>query len=112
MTSTQSSSALSVDPQVMRVAADCHASTAADYQDYRARFELWADGVKAEILRCHGSVAAPVAEALADHAERVGAQVATAAAHHAVMGEKLAAAAQGYERVDEAGAAAVSAVVV
>jgi hypothetical protein len=102
--------AITVDPEAIRSAADVHTATAADYQDYRARFEQWAHDVEAEIIRCHGSVAAPVAGALAHYAERIGDQVSAVKDQHAVMGEKLVAAATGYERADADGAAVVSAV--
>lgn len=102
-----------MDPQMMRSAADSHDATVADLQAYRNDCRRWAGAVGAEILRCHGTVAAPVAEALADHADQIlGGQVSEATARHGVMGQKLVAAAGGYERVDTDGAGAVSAVAV
>jgi hypothetical protein len=102
--------AITVNPETIRSGADFHDGAAADYQAYRARFAQWAEDVEAEIMRCHGTVAAPVAGALADYAERIGEQVSAVGAQHGMMGEKLVAAASGYERADADGAAVVSAV--
>jgi hypothetical protein len=111
MTSAQNYQ-LSVSPEAMRAAGVVHEGSAAVYQGYRELWRQWAEEVKTEVIRCHGTVAAPVAEALADHAVVIGEQVLAATAHHGAMGAKLVSAAAGYESVDEAGAASVTAVAV
>lgn len=94
----------------MRATADVHAAAAADFEAYRAACEDWIAGVEADILRCQGAVAAPVGEALAEFAATVSGHVRTASARHGAMHENLVAAAAGYERTDEAGAAGINGV--
>lgn len=104
------SSPISVNPEQMRAAAAVHDAYAADFEAYRASCQDWIAGVGSDIQRCQGAVAAPVGEALADFAGGLGGRVATAAAHHGAMQEKLVSAAAGYERTDEAGAAGINGV--
>ncbi len=110
MSSEAVSSRISVNPEQMRAVAGVHDSYAADFQAYRASCQDWLAGVEADIRRCQGVVAAPVGEALADFADILGGRVATATAHHGAMHEKLVSAADGYERIDAAGASGINGV--
>lgn len=94
----------------MRATAAVHDAAAADFESYRASCQDWIAGVEADIVHCQGAVAAPVGEALAEFATTVSGHVMTASAHHDAMHEKLMAAAAGYERTDEAGAAGITGV--
>jgi len=110
MSSGAFSSPISVNPARMRATAEVHDAAAADFEAYRSACQEWIAGVEADILHCQGAVAAPVGEVLAGFATAVSGQVRTASAHHGAMHEKLVAAAAGYERTDEAGAAGITAV--
>lgn len=108
MSSAGFSAGISVHPSQMRAVAAAHDSSAAQFEDYRARCQDWLAGVEADIIRCQGVVAAPVAGALSEFFTSVSDQVAATSAHHDAMSQKLVAAAAGYERVDEAGADGIS----
>ena len=110
MSSEAVSSAISVNPEQLRAVGAVHDAYAADFETYRAACQDWIGGVGADILQCQGAVAAPVGEALADFATTIGGHVSTATAHHGAMHEKLVAAAAGYERIDDAGAAGINSV--
>jgi len=108
MSSDAFSAPISVNPDRMRSTAGAYESYAADYQLYLARCGDWLGAVEAEVLRCHGAVAAPVGAALSAFAGQISERVGTAREHHGAMSEKLAAAATGYERTDAAGAAGIA----
>lgn len=110
MSSEAISSAISVNPEQMRDAAEVHHGYTADFEAYRSSCQDWIAGVQADILRCQGAVAAPVGEALAGFAASIGGRAGTATAHHGAMHEKLVAAAAGYEHTDQAGAAGINSV--
>jgi len=101
------SEAISVSTAQLRSAAAVHDGYAADLAAYRADCQNWIAGIRADILRCHGTVADPVGAALAEFAATIGGHSHVASAHHGAMGAKLVAAAAGYEATDEAGAAIV-----
>ena len=104
------SEAISVSTAQLRSVATAHDGYAADLAAYRAACQDWIAGIRADIVRCHGTVADPVGAALAEFAATIGGHSHVASAHHDAMGAKLVAAAAGYERTDEAGAASVSGV--
>ena len=104
------SEAISVSTAQLRSVATAHDGYAADLAAYRAACQDWIAGIRADIVRCHGTVADPVGAALAEFAATIGGHSHVASAHHDAMGAKLVAAAAGYERTDEAGAAIVSGV--
>lgn len=105
-----SSEAISVSTAQLRSVATAHDGYAADLAAYRADCQDWIAGIRADIVRCQGTVADPVGAALAEFAATIGGHSHVASAHHGAMGAKLVAAAAGYERTDEAGAAIVSGV--
>lgn len=107
MSSEAFSAAIRVSPERLRAAAEVHGDAAAEYQRYVALCRGWLGEVEAEILRCHGAVAAPVGAALTEFAGKVGDQGETAAGRHGAVSGRLTTAAAGYVHTDEAGAAAI-----
>jgi len=103
-------SPVSVNTAQLRSVAAVHDGYAAELAAYRASCQDWIAGIRADIVRCHGTVADPVGAALAEFAATIGGHSHVASAHHGAMNAKLVAAADGYERTDEAGAAAVNGV--
>ncbi|GAB4907864.1 hypothetical protein MAHJHV30_21180 [Mycobacterium avium subsp. hominissuis] len=102
-----SSAPISINPAMLRKAATANRDTASDYDTYRARCQAWLADAEAEILRCNGVVAAPVAQCLPEFFGRVSERTAATAEQHARMGDKLVVAAAGYENTDNDGAAGV-----
>ncbi|WP_170926927.1 type VII secretion target [Mycobacterium avium] len=104
-----SSAPISINPAMLRKAATINRDTASDYDNYRARCQAWLADAEAEIVRCNGVVAAPVAQCLPEFFGRVSERTAATADQHTQMGDKLVSAAVGYENTDNDGAAGVMA---
>lgn len=104
-----SSAPISVNPTMLRAAAAGNRDIASEYDTYRARCHAWLANAEAEILRCNGVVAASVARSLPEFFSRVAEHAAATVDHRTAMGDKLVAAAAGYERKDDDGAAGVMA---
>jgi hypothetical protein len=108
MSSDALSARISVNPDRLRSTAAAHDSYAAAYESYLTRCQDWLSEVEAEVLRCHGAVAAPVGAALAEFGEQISQRTKATRAQHNAMGGKLGDAAAGYERTDAAGAAGIA----
>ena len=105
-----SSTPISINLMMLRTAAAINRDTASEYDNYRARCQAWLADAEAEIVRCNGVIAAPVARCLPEFFSRVTDQTAATVDQHVTMGDKLVAAAAGYEHTDNGGAAGVMAV--
>ncbi|EUA17520.1 hypothetical protein I553_10578 [Mycobacterium xenopi 4042] len=104
-----SSAPISINSTMLRKAATINRDTASDYDNYRARCQAWLADAEAEIVRCNGVIAAPVARCLPEFFGRVTERTTAMADQHVRMGDKLVAAAAGYEDTDNDGAAGVMA---
>ncbi len=102
-----SSGPVSVDPAALRAAASENLAGAALCTEYQRLVGQWVTEVEAEILRCHGRVAAPVGAALRGFLAHTAARAENTADHRKQLGENLEAAAARYERGDVDAAQAI-----
>lgn len=103
-----SSRPVSVDPDTLRAAAGDNLAGAAHYTEHQRLVEQWITEVEAEIVRCHGRVAAPVGAALRGFLARTAAHAETAADQRKQLGENLNVAATRYQRGDDDAARAIA----
>lgn len=104
-----SSERISADTVALRVAAESSAAASSLLDEYGHACKDWIDDLDASFLRCHGAVAAPVGSALHDFYDGLIEQASAASGGQTGLTENLRDAASGYDRVDAAGAAAVTA---
>ncbi len=104
-----SSERISFDTTSLRTAAEGNDTTAAIFDDFGRACRDWIGEVEAEIMRCHGVVAAPVGSALRDFYAGLGDHAEGAGGDHVALGEALRGSATAYDDVDAGGAAAVNA---
>lgn len=103
-----SSRPVSVDPATLRAAAEENRAGADYYAEQQRLTEEWITEVEAEIVRCHGRVAAPVGAALRGFLARSASAAGATAAQREQMGENLQVAAARYEGGDHDAAQSIA----